>query len=278
MAALNFGRGSGPVDVVFLHATGFCALTYRRLLETLGPERRVVAFDLRGHGHTTLPARPARLTSWHTYADDVIEAVRHLSADHGAPRLIAGHSMGGTVSLLALSRDPQLAGALLMIDPAMVPSQLRRLLLLPFAPRIWARRMPLALGASRRRAEFPATEEVLASYSGRGAFRTWLPGFLEDYVEDGFVRRADGSVALRCSPSWESATFTAQRHDLLAAMRALRVPAHLVMAERGSTSARALPTLRAHAPALTYETVPGSTHFVPMEKPELIRERMLGML
>jgi len=278
MAALNFGRASGPIDVVFLHATGFCALTYRRLLETLGPERRVVAFDLRGHGHSTLPARPARLTSWHTYADDVIAALKHLSAGGPAPRLIAGHSMGGTVSLLALAREPGVAQALLLIDPAMVPQQLRRLLLLPFAPRVWSRRMPLASGAARRRAQFPASEEVLASYTGRGAFRTWLPGFLEDYVEDGFARRSDGSVVLRCAPAWESATFAAQRHDLHAAMRALKAPAHLIMAERGSTSARALPALRECAPAVTFETVPGSTHFVPMERPELVRERMLALL
>lgn len=278
MAALNFGRASGPIDLVFLHATGFCALTYRRLLETLGPERRVVAFDLRGHGHSTLPARPTRLTSWHTYAGDVIAAIRHLSAGQPAPRLIAGHSMGGTVSLLALSREPGLAQALLLIDPAMVPQQLRRLLLLPFAPRIWGRRMPLAQGAARRRAQFPASEEVLGSYQGRGAFKTWLPGFLEDYVEDGFARRSDGSVVLRCAPAWESATFAAQRHDLRAAMLALKVPAHLMMAERGSTSARALPMLRECAPAVTYETVAGATHFVPMEQPELVRERMLRLL
>lgn len=277
MAAINFGRGSGPIDVLFLHATGFCALTYRHLLAPLGPERRVVALDLRGHGLSTLPARAARLSSWSTYADDVVAALRHLSP--GQPvGLIAGHSMGGTVSLLTLARAPQAARALLMIDPAMVPQKLRRLLLLPFGPRVWARRMPLASGAARRRAEFKAADEVLASYTGRGAFRSWLPGFLEDYVEDGFARRADGSVVLRCSPAWESATFAAQRHDLHAAMRALKVPGHLIMAERASTSARALPDLRVHAPAVTFETAAGSTHFIPMEQPELIRERMLRLL
>lgn len=278
IAALNFGRASGPIDVVFLHATGFCALTYRHLLQPLGAGRRAVALDLRGHGHTTLTARPGQLTSWSTYANDVTAALKHLSAGLPPPRLIAGHSMGATVSLLALSADPSLAGALLMIDPPLVLPSIRRWLLLPFGTRVWGRRLPIARTAGRRRAEFPGHQEVLASYRGRGAFRTWRPEFLEDYVEDGFVRRADGSMALRCSPAWESATFAAQRHDLRSALSALKTPAHMLVAEHGSTAERGLPMVRAHAPGVVCEVVQGSTHFIPMEQPEFVRRRMLELI
>lgn len=79
IAGLNFGRPGGPIDVVFLHATGFSALTYRHLLQPLDPRLRVVALDLRGHGQTTLPARPAGLTHWYTYAEDVVGALRQLA-------------------------------------------------------------------------------------------------------------------------------------------------------------------------------------------------------
>jgi pimeloyl-ACP methyl ester carboxylesterase len=276
-AGVNFGRAGGPIDVVFLHATGFCALTYRRLLEPLGPQRRAVALDLRGHGHTSLPARPAKLTHWYGYARDVVAAIRQLTAGQPAPRLIGGHSLGGTVALLALQADPGIAQSLLMVDPAMVPTKVRRLMLLPFAPHVFRRRIPIARSAARRRPEFPAAEEVLTSYRGRGAFRTWLPGFLEDYVEDGFVRLPDGTVALRCAPEWESATFAAHRHDLRAALRALGAPARMLVAEHGSTSARMVPVLRECAPAVEVEFVAGSTHFIPMERPELVRERMLAL-
>ncbi len=278
IAGLNFGRTHGPIDVAFLHATGFCALTYRRLLEPLGPRLRVVALDLRGHGRTTLPARPAKLAHWYGYANDVAGALRQLAVGEPAVRLIAGHSLGGTVALLALAADPALAGSLLMIDPAMVPPEIRRWLLLPFAPQMLRRRLPIARSAARRRPQFPAPEEVLASYRGRGAFRTWLPGFLEDYVEDGFGRRPDGTVRLRCAPQWESATFAAHRHDLTAALSALRVPARLMLAEQGSTAARMLDVIRERAPTLEVEVVPGSTHFVPMEQPERVREAMTALL
>jgi len=278
VAGLNFGRASGPIDVLFLHATGFCAHTYRHLLEPLDRRLRVVALDLRGHGHTTLAARPARLVDWHVYARDVIGAIRTLWPGEPMTRVIAGHSLGGGVALLALAREPALAAALLMIDPAMIPPRLRPWLLLPFGPRVLQRRLPIARAAARRRARFPSRDAVLASYRGRGAFRTWLPGFLEDYVEDAFARESDGGVALRCTPAWESATFAAHRHDVRAALRALRVPARLLMAEHGSTTAWALPMVRECAPAMRIEVVPGSTHFIPMEQPERVREAIVSLL
>ena len=171
-----------------------------------------------------------------------------------------------------------LAGALLMIDPAVVPPTWRRGLLLPLAPHLLRRRLPIARSAGRRRDHFGSAAEALASYRGRGAFKTWKPGFLDDYVEDGFAPQPDGSVRLRCSPAWESATFAGHRHDTFAALRALRVPARLMAAEKGSTTVGLLPMIAQAAPAMAIETVAGCTHFVPMERPELVRERMIEMM
>ncbi len=278
MAGLNFGRATGPIDLIFLHATGFNALTYRTLLQPLAQRFRMVALDLRGHGHTTLPARAALLTHWGRYAADVVAAVRYLSRGHPAPALIAGHSMGGTTALLALAGAPDLARALLMIEPAVVPGAWRRGLLLPFAPLILQRRLPIARSAARRRAHFASTAEVLASYRGRGAFKSWKPGFLDDYVEDGFAQQPDGSVRLRCAPAWESATFAGHRHDTAAALRALRVPARVMVAGHASTTTAALPMFRVNAPAMAIERVADCTHFLPMEHPELVQERLIEMI
>ena len=55
MAALEFGPAGRPVDIVFSHANGFNALTYRTILAPLAADLRILAIDLRGHGASTLP-------------------------------------------------------------------------------------------------------------------------------------------------------------------------------------------------------------------------------
>jgi pimeloyl-ACP methyl ester carboxylesterase len=61
-------------------------------------------------------------------------------------------------------------------------------------------------------------------------------------------------------------------------LRALRARAAVLVAEHGSPCAHALPMIAENAPSVEIETVPGSTHFIPMEQPALVRERMLGLL
>ena len=71
MACLYFGPPGRPVDVVFSHANGFNARTYRTVLAPLG-ELRILAVDLRGHGRSTLPADTEGWPGWSAYADDLI--------------------------------------------------------------------------------------------------------------------------------------------------------------------------------------------------------------
>ena len=56
MAVLDFGDLARPVDLIFVHANGFNAYTYRSLLQPLSGALRIWAPDLRGHGRTGLPA------------------------------------------------------------------------------------------------------------------------------------------------------------------------------------------------------------------------------
>ena len=64
MAALDFGPPDRAIDVVFLHANGFNALTYRSILGPLAAGLRVLAIDQRGHGASRLEARPEGRRSW----------------------------------------------------------------------------------------------------------------------------------------------------------------------------------------------------------------------
>jgi pimeloyl-ACP methyl ester carboxylesterase len=269
MAGWALGPAEQPVDLVVLHATGFNARTYLTLLRQLDPRWSVVALDLRGHGLTELPAEPAQMTHWRIYARDLVAALAQLCPPGVPAPVLMGHSMGASVAVLAAASKPGLARAVLLCDPAMAPPHLAYAAHLPGMQRLMARIIPIARGAARRRADFPSLDAVLASYHGRGAFQSWLPGFLEDYVADGFAETAEG-VTLRCRPAWETATFTALRHQPWRALRRLTVPATLMIAETSSTIGYAAAKLHRWAPNARVLSVAGGSHFFPMEQPERV--------
>jgi pimeloyl-ACP methyl ester carboxylesterase len=122
-AGIAFGDPVRPVEVLFLHATGFNAIAYQSLLEPLGGQMHVAAIDIRGHGRTKLPANPRRLRSWNKFRDDVIQVLESV-APKGA--VLGGHSMGGTVSLLVAAKRPDLVRGLMLADPVLMKKSIYR--------------------------------------------------------------------------------------------------------------------------------------------------------
>jgi pimeloyl-ACP methyl ester carboxylesterase len=261
--ALDFGPGDRPVDVVFLHANGFNARTYAAILAPLAADLRILAVDQRGHGRAALPLEIEGRTSWDGLRDDFLAVLETLDLQKV---VLAGHSMGGTVCVLAQALAPERVKGLVLFDPVVMAPLGDR----PPAGEI--AESPLVQGALRRRAVFASREAAVTAYTGRGAFRTWDAQTLADYVEDGFRERADGQVELSCPPEWEASNFRSHAHDTWAAFAAAQAPIRIFRAEEGSTT-RDGPELQALAASgkARVEVVPGTTHFLPMERPELVR-------
>jgi pimeloyl-ACP methyl ester carboxylesterase len=266
MAVLDFGPADRPVDVVFSHANGFNARTYRTILAPLGDALRILAVDMRGHGASTLPAIVEDREGWHEFRDDLLAL---LEAEASGPVVLAGHSMGGTSSLLAAAAAPERVRALALFDPVI------------FTPSQRAGDMtdnPLADGALRRRAQFASKAAAVEAYTGRGAFRSWRPEQLADYVEAGFREAEDGTVSLTCAPAWEASNFRTHHYDPWGAFRATRCPVRILRAELGSTARLEegqddlLATGR-----FQIDVIAGSSHFLPMERPELVRKALLEL-
>jgi pimeloyl-ACP methyl ester carboxylesterase len=271
MAALDFGPEGRPFDVVFLHANGFNAMTYRSILGPLSAGLRVLAVDQRGHGASRLAANPDGRRSWKDLRDDLVALLDVLDQP---PVVLSGHSMGGTVSILAAALRPKAVSSLVLFDPVIMPPMVA---LYAHAP--WSsgqlRRMPIVQGALRRRAVFDSREAAMAAYKGRGAFKTWPDSVVADYVAGGFVETADGKVTLACAPRWEASSYAAQGHNPWAALRRIKAPVRILKAEKGSTCRGSAAELRRRKPDLQLEIVPGSTHFLPMESPGLVRDALM---
>lgn len=276
MSVLRWGPDRTPPDLIFLHANGFNAAVYAPLLAPLGQQAAVAALDMRGHGFSALPTNPDALIDWWPYARDLVAVLDRWVPDGAPPVVLAGHSMGGITAILAASLRPRAVRGLVLADPVLMPPAIRWGLYLPWA-RARARRNPLAVGALKRRAAFPSKAEALATYATRKTFATWQPGFLAGYVEGGFVDDAEG-VRLACAPEWEAANFAAHRHDSWGALASLAMPVRLFAADRGSTVTGGLARLARVAPQVEASVVSGTSHFIPMERPDVIRQAIGDML
>ncbi len=268
MAGLAFGGESATADIVFIHATGFNARTYRTLLEPLGERFHVLALDARGHGRTTLPHKLFSYTSWRRHRDDLIAVLEHFTA----PVTLAGHSMGATISLLTAGARTDLVNGLALLEPVILPQAAYAAAQLPFGPQLQRMVMPLARGARGRRNQFATREEAIAGFTGRGIFKSFPAEVIADYVADGLVEDDAGTLKLACTPAFEAATYTAQRNDPWGALRRVTDPLVMLRAENGSTISEAsmhrIAAIKADARVATVE---GAGHMLPMERPDRAR-------
>jgi pimeloyl-ACP methyl ester carboxylesterase len=265
MAALEFGPPDRPVDIIFSHANGFNGRTYRTILQPLAADLRILAIDLRGHGASTLPAAVEGRAGWLEFRDDLLALLASLAR---GPLVLAGHSMGGTTSLLAAAAQPARVKALALFDPVVMSTET------PQTAEV-VQNSPLVAGAMRRRSLYASREAAFEAYHGRGAFKSWSDAQLADYVAAGFAETEDGQVRLTCSPLWEASNFRTHNYDAWAAFRDSRCPIRVLRAAEASTF-----RLEGHEGELgddgriAIETVPDTTHFLPMERPDLVRDTL----
>ncbi len=251
--------------MLFLHANGFNAGTYADILSPLADRMRILAIDQRGHGRTTLPADPEAHDAWLVFRDDLLALLRALGE---SPAVLAGHSMGGTVSLLAAAERSDAARQLVLFDPVVITAERAAAEGGPDG----MKNSPLAVGARRRRDTFPDRQAAFEAYSGRGAFRTWPEATLRAYLADGLLEGDDGQVHLSCRPGWEAASFGAHHHDTVGAFALAAAPIRVLKAEIGSTCGLEARDAGAN---VRMETIPGASHFLPMERPELVRAALV---
>lgn len=272
---LEWKTAEGLPPLHFAHANGFNGLTYRRLLEPLADRFHIRAWDARGHGQTSLTANPRTQRSWYRYSDDLVALLERFAEEAGGPVLLAGHSMGGTTSILAAARRPGLVRGLVLLDPVMIRRNQGRLLQ-------WMRKLgiglgphDLATGAERRRSVFPDRATMVEKYTGRGAFTSWPVEMIADYVDGGTRDLPSGEVELTCAPAWEAANFRGHDHDTFVALHKVKCPITLVYAGAGSTCRGDAPQIIGRQDKQgTILRLGTASHFLPMEFPDIARREI----
>jgi pimeloyl-ACP methyl ester carboxylesterase len=260
----------------FAHANGFNALTYRLMLSQLASGFRIYASDLRGHGLTTLAANPKGMASWLIYRDDIL---RWMEALDGRPKLLAGHSMGATASLMAALAKPRMVSGLVLVEPVIMPPRYLRWLRLMRRFGLLDQAFPRVAQAQRRRSIWPSRQAMFEAYRGRGAFASWPEQIVRDYIDGGTVDFLDGrQVRLACTPGWEGANYRAGAPNFWKQIEQLACPVTVIVgAVRSTCPEPVIEMLTKARPGLRVVRVPEASHFLPMEYPEIVLAEIRAM-
>jgi pimeloyl-ACP methyl ester carboxylesterase len=273
IALLDFG-GSGPLALLH-HANGFCAGVFGLVADALRERFHVVALDARGHGDSTKPMDPAAYR-WECFADDLLGVATTLASEeaaHGRPARVAlglGHSFGGTTTLTAASRRPDLFERIVLVDPVIPPPSET---VIP--PERRERIGQLASAARDRNPVFPSREEAQRAWAEKRFFSAWRPEALALYAAEGLRDRADGRVELKCPGEVEAWIFEAGGgRDVVEVARGMSTPAIFLWATRGDFARPAYERVASVMKRARVEDADAG-HLVPMERPDLVVEAAL---
>ena len=183
--------------IVFSHANGFPAGTYRSLFDIW----RAAGFTVHAiekYGHD--PRFPVT-SNWPHLRDQLLHFIDH---EVGGPAHLVGHSMGGYLSLLAASRRPDLARTVVLLDSPVVSGWKARALQISKATGLGERFSPAHV-SRRRRQHWPSAQAAFDHFAAKAAFARWAPDVLRDYIASGM--EADTEVG-RASALGQRLSFT----------------------------------------------------------------------
>lgn len=249
--------------IVFSHANGFPAGTYRVLFEGWrGAGYAVHAIDKFGHD----PAWPVT-SNWPKLRDQLIHFIEADVAAAARPVFLVGHSLGGMLSLLVACRRPELARGLVLLDAPALTGWRAHSVQVFKATGLMKRVTPGKVSRTRRH-EWPSRDAVLAHFAAKAAFARWDPRVLADYVACGFEEHA-GTTRLAFRREIETHIYETLPHHLGTVLR--RHPPRCPVAFlAGTQSAEVRQAGLAASRALAQDRfawVEGS-HLFPMERPD----------
>ena len=293
MKQFEFGGTGQPLH--FLHANGYPPECYKPLFELLQNEYRLFGMLLRPLWDGS---KPEEINNWHPLSDDLLrflaermeQSESSRSADHESgfdgtsqptPVIGVGHSIGAVVTLRAALRDPGKFRALVLIDPVLfVPSFMLNWHIFRILG-LGERFHPLIKGAQKRRRTFDDLETVFRGYRSRNIFRYMSDENLKIYIEGITKPKADGGYELVYPPEWEAQVYRTGMHDfdILRNLPKLEVPTLFIRGMETDTFLENMAMLvKRKQPKVKIESLPKSTHLLPLERPKEVFEIIQSFL
>jgi pimeloyl-ACP methyl ester carboxylesterase len=258
--------------IVFSHANGFPAGTYRQLFAIWADAGyRVLALDKVGHD----PRWPVQ-SNWRPSRDELIRFIEREAGD--GPVHLVGHSLGGYLSLLATCRRPDLVCGVVLLDSPILAGWRAHSVRMFKTARLIGHVTPGRI-SRRRRHHWPDAEALRAHFTAKRIFARWDPQVLADYLHAGFAPEAAGGWRLAFSREVETRFYNTLPHHLGTLLR--RHPPVPPVAFVGGTRSAELRQVGLEATRrLVHERfvwIEG-THLFPMEQPQQTAKVVLDLI
>lgn len=264
---------AGPVPIlVFTHANGFPAGTYRALFEHWQRAGwRVLAPAMLGHD----PTWPVQ-SNWRPTRDELIGFIEREAA--AQPVQLVGHSLGGYLSLLVACRRPELARGVVLLDSPVLDGWRAHSVRVFKSTGLIGRFSPGKV-SRRRRHHWPSAEALQTHFKSRRSFAGWDARVLADYLDAGFEPDPGGGLQLAFRREVETRFYNTLPHHLGAVLQ--RHPPHCPVGFIGGTRSA---ELRQAGLAATRRLVRErlawieGTHLFPMEQPQQTAQAVLALI
>lgn len=261
--------GRKPV-IVFAHANGFPAGTYRVLFEAWrAAGYEVKAIERFGHD----PAYPVT-SNWPHLRQELADFILR---EVDGPAFLVGHSLGGFLSLMVALKHRPLAAGVVMIDSPLIYGWKARALQLAKATG-WVGQVSPGRVSRKRRDRWSDAAEVHRHFESKPAFARWDARVLADYVASGTVD-AQGQRQLAFDRAVETAIYNTLPHHV--ERQVWRAPPDCPVAFiGGSISAEVRQVGLAATRRLTQGRMVqlDGSHLFPMEHPDATAQAVLEQL
>lgn len=270
------GDPDAPLTAVLCHGYMLDSSAWHFQLPALGESARLVLYDQRGHGRSTLGAAPVTIERLGEDLHQVLAA----TVPHG-PVVLVGHSMGGMAIMAMAAAHPDFFGTWIT-GIALLSTSAGQLNGTPMGlPPAGARLLHQALAAGLPRlARLPATVDAVRRHTGLLAFRLTRPLLYRAPVDPTAARITINAMA-RVPVTAIAACYPALMvHDQYEALPAMgRCPVLVAVGINDQiTPATHSATLAERIPSAELAVVPGAAHLLPLQRPGDINALLLALL
>ena len=259
--------GTEAPALLWGHANGFAAASYRALLKELAESFDVWAWDARAHGASAAPVQfpPRTAMSLERLAADASVVCNEVRRQTGQVPYVAAHSFSGIALLLAGGGNPPWRGATLF-EPPLVTAETF------LDPGIRREVRDKVAATLRRRRAWASPGALFNRLRPDPAYKRVEDKRLQDHAKALLAASQEGLCALRCAPEYEAAVYEAVFDTApFERLQSLTRRVHFVASDATPSLPRFWPRdvqpVAAARARGTWERLPGSTHLLPLEMP-----------